>query len=356
MTHDDSVKYPPLYPGTLRRPNDGVQNWYLDLKDWIGLAKARLGRDAGGYSELYPLLLEATQARNVRVVLSMPLWHEISRVKDPRQREDLAQVVGEITAFEYLAGAVEVTRLELEESLNVTFGDRVERWGSLPLIGGSLLHAFGRRGGLRISGPDGIDLTPQVRRERGEWLADLERIAEHELLRGPVDASISQLRASGYRPEIAHQRLADNLEFEVDLAAKLIKYPKMKSRIRDVVTARHMSWEISEMLTEELGLRHRELSALGDQEEVRAFMLRMPSARVTIDLKASYHRDAQRRWSVNDLHDIAAMSVAVPYCDVVMADSEVWSHLTRSKLGQLMSTQLPKTPVHATEILRECAG
>ena len=36
----------PLYPSTLFE-RDAIPLWYLDLKDWIGLAKARLGRPGG---------------------------------------------------------------------------------------------------------------------------------------------------------------------------------------------------------------------------------------------------------------------------------------------------------------------
>ncbi len=104
----------PLYPGTLYRP-DPVPLWYLDLKDWIGLARARLGRPAGErYEPLLDALRQAHLRGSIRVVLSNPLWQELSAIKAPQQREALVDVIDELTDFDYLAGQVEVMQLEIE--------------------------------------------------------------------------------------------------------------------------------------------------------------------------------------------------------------------------------------------------
>lgn len=60
--------------------------------------------------------------------------------------------------------------------------------------------------------------------------------------------------------------------------------------------------------------------------ERRALVLRMPSQRVVTELRTTYHRDAGHQWTANDLHDIAAMSLALPYCDVTLADAATRSH------------------------------
>lgn len=62
----------PLFPSTLYR-RDGVPLWYLDLKDWIGLAKARLGQPGGDrYEGLLAALIRGRATRSMRIVLSNP--------------------------------------------------------------------------------------------------------------------------------------------------------------------------------------------------------------------------------------------------------------------------------------------
>jgi hypothetical protein len=44
----------------------------------------------------------------------------------------------------------------------------------------------------------------------------------------------------------------------------------------------------------------------------------MPSTNVSIELKMAWHSSPDKRWAANDVYDIDAMSLAVPYCDVVV--------------------------------------
>jgi hypothetical protein len=37
-----------------------------------------------------------------------------------------------------------------------------------------------------------------------------------------------------------------------------------------------------------------------------------------------YLKDIARNWTINDLRDIAALSAAIPYCDVVVTDKKAW--------------------------------
>jgi hypothetical protein len=46
----------------------------------------------------------------------------------------------------------------------------------------------------------------------------------------------------------------------------------------------------------------------------------MPSVRIAVDRKVELFRNNTSRWTVNDLHDIDAVSLAIPYCQVVVGD------------------------------------
>jgi hypothetical protein len=342
----------PLYPRTLYRP-DSIPLWYLDLKDWIGLANAHLGRPVGeSYQPLLDALRSAHVSGSIRVVLSNPLWQELSAIKAPQQREALVDVIDELTDFEYLAGQVEVTQLEIEASLNAALDENEERFGRMRVVGSSLLYSFGKKGGLRIFEEDGADVTQQWRERQPEALATLERTAERMLLLGPSDAEVPQLRARGYRPEKPQQNVRNNLAFDQDLADNSLDEHWRRGRLRDVVMSRHLFYELNEPLSEQLRWRGRRIEDLGETlEDRRAFFLRMPSQRVVIELKTNYHRDPNHRWTTNDLHDIDAMSLALPYCDVVLTDAAVRSHAQRTGLDGLLEVTLPRTPQEAADML-----
>jgi hypothetical protein len=342
----------PLYPRTLYRP-DSIPLWYLDLKDWIGLANAHLGRPVGeSYQPLLDALRSAHVSGSIRVVLSNPLWQELSAIKAPQQREALVDVIDELTDFEYLAGQVEVTQLEIEASLNAALDENEERFGRMRVVGSSLLYSFGKKGGLRIFEEDGTEVTQRWRVGQPEALATLERTVERMFLLGPSDAEVPQLRARGYQPEKSQQSLRINLAFDRDLADNSLDEHWRRGRLRDVIMSRHLFYELNEPLSQQLLRRGRRIEDLGETlEDRRAFMLRMPSQRVVIELKTSYHRNPNHRWTTNDLHDIDAMSLALPYCDVVLTDAAVRSHAQRTGLDGLLDVTLPRTPQEAADML-----
>jgi len=91
--------------------------------------------------------------------------------------------------------------------------------------------------------------------------------------------------------------------------------------LRDVVSARYIAVEINEMLAEALAARNLELEEVfPDPKFARRFVDSMPSADVCVSLITAAHRNPQTRWSGNDMFDIDALSVAVPYCDVVVTE------------------------------------
>ena len=55
-------------------------------------------------------------------------------------------------------------------------------------------------------------------------------------------------------------------------------------------------------------------------------------------LKTSLHRDPNHKWTNNDNYDIRALALAIPYCDVVVTDRAMWSHVTHHKLPERYDT------------------
>jgi hypothetical protein len=66
----------------------------------------------------------------------------------------------------------------------------------------------------------------------------------------------------------------------------------------------------------------------------------MPSTEVCIELKTAWHRNRDKAWTANDICDIDALSLAVPYCDVVVTEKACHHVLATAGLGQRMHTAL----------------
>jgi hypothetical protein len=106
----------------------------------------------------------------------------------------------------------------------------------------------------------------------------------------------------------------------------------MTARGRDVIRTRYVFVELMEMVNETLATRGLEIEDVwADVDSARRVVDAMPSADVAVTLLTEYHGDATFKWRRNHIFDIDALSVAVPYCDLVATDKQAVAALwTRS--------------------------
>jgi hypothetical protein len=182
---------------------------------------------------------------------------------------------------------------------------------------------------------------------------------ERGILAGPSDEEVASLRADyGFAPEVAQASLKSRLEFELDLSQRLADDPKWRrGRLRDVVSAREVAHEWMDAINHvnyDRASRGRAVLDLGDVARGRQFMGAMPHTQVAISIKTRYHRDPAHRWTVNDINDIDALSVAYAYCDVVFTDKAARAALTDSTdLRRAFKTTLPRTPDELTRWIEQ---
>jgi hypothetical protein len=126
---------------------------------------------------------------------------------------------------------------------------------------------------------------------------------------------------------------------------------------REVV---HENLELLVGVLKEHGLPIRQLTGgFGDDDPERrrqfisGFFDRLPSVRVAVDLKLAVHRNNQRGWAKNDIYDTDAMSIAVPYCAVVVADKAAADALRRVKVGERYGTFITGKLEELAEVLPE---
>lgn len=343
-------RFPPMLK---RAPGPPVT--YLDLNQWVYLAQAATNHPNGArHAGTLKSLRRLVTAGELTIVTSSTTYMEISLIADPRQRQDLAEVIEELTGFKALLCAHLIMRLEVETVLDQRIGPRLVPYAPLDLIGTGFGHALGVSGQLQIRGPDG-KTTEHVRAEwaHGEaafddWLADMQLEGERRFLRGPRDEDIAELRRLGWDQDAFRQIAADRATEEHAQAGRFNDDDRWRrGRIRDVLGARYMCFEVLDYLNEGVAARHSTNNvAFHDRASMRSFVDSMPSADARLSLLVARHRNPQSTWTANDIYDLDALSIAAAYCDVVVCESHV-AHLLRQ---EGIAERLATTALNPTEL------
>jgi hypothetical protein len=333
---------------------------YLDINHLIGLARATV--DPTGASPGYVALLDATRRAVAEQRAMFPLsgahlW-EISAIKSPRQRRDLANVMEELSGFRYLLGRSQIAQLEVEAGIQDILGEDPDPL-AFPLVRSTFGHAMGVRGGMHIYNEDGSDGTEFARQSMGDaayekFIGEANYMVERGVLDGPSDEDVPMLRAEyGYAPEVPRQSAESSVAFELDLAERLDEDPQWRrGRLRDVVSAREIAHEWLDTINRVNQERARNgKHPVQADDDMRQLMSAMPHTQVAISVKTQYHRNPQHRWAINDIIDIDAASVAYPYCDAVFTDKAVRAALVNSSELRTIGTYLPRTPFDLSDWL-----
>jgi hypothetical protein len=323
---------------------------YLDINHYIELARVAGGKSTpAGYERLFHEVKRAVTQERVVVVLSSEHPYEMLGIKDPKQRAAVAAVMEEVAKFRYLLGGPELAQLEFEAGIAAGLQERLPEI-PYPLVRQTALWAHGRKGGLTVRDSAGNDVTEQARQEVGPGKFDrMVRWGEFELerliLRGPTDEELPDLIARGWDGPSALASRESRLAFEQDTSRVLAENPKWRrGRLRDLISGREFVHEWLDMMGRvQLERASRGLPPIPDGR-MHVVMAGMPKVQVAISMKTRYHRNPEHEWSVNDITDIDAMSVAFAYCDCLLTDNAARANLEAAKELRAISPPLPKSP------------
>ncbi len=174
-----------------------------------------------------------------------------------------------------------------------------------------------------------------------DFIAEIIVKRERQMLRGPQDQDEEQaLRALGYFPEGFQMVMENRAAQERELKGHLDADPRWRrGRLRDVVAGRELNIEFGNILPRALEERGLVLGdSISGPELGHTFVSAMPSTEVAIEIKTAWHRNGQRRWTANDIYDIDAMALAVPYCDVVVTEKACHHILRVASLPDRLET------------------
>ncbi|MDA5147518.1 hypothetical protein PEM37_39130 [Streptomyces sp. AD681] len=188
---------------------------YLDQWVWIRLASAAIGapRESADLDVL-AAVREASQA-GVVFPLSATHYHETARITHPRQRADLARTMASISHCRTLGSEKVLLRHQFLEAMHVSFGrPTFKPVPPQPLGIGAGWAVAGRRVLPQLRGPLG-PIDPAAFPQAADLLRRVAQFTEYQLLAGPDDADLPQLRQLGYRPEYVEKASQSRVDWEV---------------------------------------------------------------------------------------------------------------------------------------------
>lgn len=335
---------------------------YLDLNHWYALGEAKRGSTSAPSIAVAALeRLRGLKAQG-RVLLPLSSVHymEVTENARDQQRQAVADVMEELGDYWTFAPTSLIVAEEIDIALNQQFG-RPREVRTTPKVGRGFGFAFGHPGEFRISGPE--DSMERHKQRVGAettagWEAWANRLAERSILQGsrqvfgqPIPGHDPYAARRVADDELARmRRIADNLKVDADA----------RRRLSDVVAANELAVEIREQFTiaiQRANIGGRELLEAADAKNRMIRILQaMPSRRVAMAVKESYFRSSDHNWTISDLRDIAALSLAVPYCDVVVTDRQVADALRRPRFHEEFGTAIFSQLNELLEYLAEPAA
>lgn len=356
----DRVDVPYTWAQTLRVPIRPPKLVYLDLNHWIELAKTLSGHpDGRSHAPALAACTDAAAQGRAVFPISDSIYGEISKIRQYRRRRDLRLVIEEVSRFKVVTSRSVISVHEVEALLDRLVGPNPHPINSMDYLDWGVARAFGMAGGFQVKSATGDDITDEVRSKHpaGPEAFDL-RLAQAELelnrktIEGPRLDEEPELRESGWNPRAALEVSERRAAQEVEQVSRFDDDPRWRrGRIRDVVAAREVLIEINETL--QRGLSERGVKAeevFTRVEETRGAFDSMPSFDVAVTLKTELHRDPQHRWTTNDVHDIDALGSTVPYCDIVVTDKAMASHVNHAGLAERLDavviSPLADLPAH----------
>jgi hypothetical protein len=335
-----------VWPPRIIRPQRPPSAVYLDLNHYINMAKVIAGKAVDGYADLLASARQAVADGRALFVLSATHLMEVTAIKDPRQRSNIADVMAELSGFTYMLGRPLIEKLEVEGSLAELLGPDIIDLKAIGLLGFGASYPFGEVMSWSPEG-EGNAALERIRAQAGskaadQFVADFRRGAELHLLHGgdsghPIGNWRSMLENRAIR-EVGQAALIDADP----------NYPMEK--LRAVVSAGELLVELNEMVSVRLAESGRTLKEVLPTPEVAfAFTDGMPSTRVAISMKTHYFKNAANRWTTNDVSDIDALSVAVAYCDAVYSDKKAMHAVKSSHELGVFNTFIPRKPLEMAD-------
>ena len=299
---------------------------YLDQNHWIELLKAEQKHPSG--VALGPILEELRARRGVSAFFPVSSAHivEMHKIANSSKRSSLGRLMFELSQGRTLLSHQALLPMEFDCALQSAFGIP-RNCRSAPIFGFGLSHAFGFPPPQLYQPPAGVDL-PEAVLEGIELARRL--MIERAMFVDPRDSGdaaqfVAEARAghserAGAWVEAVEEerRLLETLGYDRGPRLELALAGRILAEMPGLFEAMDLA-----------GIGPNQTESLG-REGWLALLKSMPSSLVTLEMRRFIQSQSDRKWHPNDLPDLAALTIAIPYCDIVVTEKQ-WAHMAHSR-------------------------
>lgn len=179
----------------------------------------------------------------------------------------------------------------------------------------------------------GPEATSQMLRSMTEFL-------EYSTLRGvPPEGSMT---IPGYDLDPVRRAEEGLVQRERDLERQLAEDPALKARLDEILIARELYWELGLELPNLVRKANMSVDSFfyKGKDWLTEFVEDLPTLVVQAAVRRQSMKDAGRPWKPSDVRDLEHLSVAVPYCDIVVTDKRATDALRRAGIDKRFGTSV----------------
>src|SRR5438552_849428 len=139
----DRVDVPFVWPRTLVVPPRPPKLVYLDLNQWIALAKASAGhRDGMKFQGALNTCVAAAESGRAVFPISDSIYFEVLKIGPHRQRYDLREVIEKVSGYKVVTSRSVVSDHEIEALLDELVGPNPRPINSMDYLDWGVARAF----------------------------------------------------------------------------------------------------------------------------------------------------------------------------------------------------------------------
>lgn len=292
---------------------------YLDQNKWIELARVDHGRSADAQrSDVLVLAREARRRNLASFPLSDMHYMETLQKRDVDARKRLAGTMASISGYDAIAPVWQLVPMEIDEALKARFGRPITP-RSIAVFGKGAAHALAdaRFDEAKTYQPSGKPALGAKGRALFVERMEFSALSGDVISDFPTGPTPFEAGSSDY-----HQREEALVDWFRAAGASVEQ--------RRVKLAQHTLEDIGPQIVEALdraGIAMDEFHSLG-VEGVLEFLSSLPSRNVEHVIRTLRHENPQHVWKPNDLADLGALCLSIPYCDVVVTERH-WAHIVK---------------------------
>lgn len=313
---------------------DVVLTVYLDQMKWIDLARAQVGHPKGEPFVRHLREFERLVGEGrLRLPLSAAHYYETGKQRDERRRQQLTATMMHLSQSLRIAPPHIIVPWEARRALAAILNLPLSVH-NIPLFGEGAAHAHASPS-LRYDAPAEYRGTPLPEDVRAALERRARPLFEEALLSASAPAGLpDELRVVlGEFKSLTDDKFVKG---QNDVAAELQKLGR--HRLDDVMLGTAVADIMTPLLEAASSMNVSLIEDVIDAGRMKELVEHMPSRWVEMKLRRVRQANPQKRWHGNDLNDVTALAIAIPYCDVVVTERSWAAMVSDAKVPRRFDT------------------